>query len=1727
MHFTKKIKHILLLVFLAITLASCEKECYEAGDFGKKTVKLISTDTGAMGTYSEIDGGQIRSWMDTGLKSNGDPFVINISGGWSATNGNMNDISISKVNSCSICYKKKGAVANSVNTDYNNHCGCGPKLNDSQLNSLGKLLWDEPGNESQMINGQTTGATTCATGISGNYCTCKLIPENDKTKIFSNEWFLYPLKTFSKTDPDTQSGRLEPQNQDSDYRNEPCAFKMGVGAYISLWGKDGNVTPKKAYHLASVDSFCPVNLGTVTADGYPCSILVSDQKKDMTKVTFRSKDNKIFVKCYGSGPDYTEEQQNSSDCKIKEEASYATPYYHKPGEVVKLTIYDQYYGDNSGSYDVEFLGGIQSATPDGIIASIVKEMDGYLFGSRIYDTKTQSFVVKEGVVQFMYKKIINDNVAKNVILISLILYVSFFGLAFFMGLVDYGKKEIMMRLLKIGLVIAFTSPKSWSFYNTFVVELFKNGMDSLVNVITDIFQSNMQPAVFNSVQSANGVARKFIYIDDVILTLISNSTISKIFGLLFIQGKELFAIIYIPAIFYLIYFFISTMLDVSLKYLINLFKIAIGLALGPVFILFSLFEKTKDMFNNWLAFVGARSLEIVILFTMLHPFLTMIDLTFKEMLAFRVCGVEKHNSLMGTYNVNKSELDRSLFAWIEYFLKIGSLIFITKSVCNQAGYISGQLISIGGVANADSSSGVGKGEKGFQFASAIAKGIKSMAGEAIGSKFGGQRIAHAGRMVLKGLTKLGRTEIGRNGSINDMVNNTFKYFGIRNRGVRSLLRDRQIDSALSSASASADRQGLRGEDRDTFIRGEAMSALNLFASNNKNKALALGLDNHNIEKRFEQKLVKEPLKNFIAEKAKKLKEQGIFGKDARVKIDEAVADWGKGREDDFRNKKAQELKKEGIVGEELNQKLEMAVQEWAKSDGFERKVSEFMKKKSIQGYIKSNAEMSASKAVAHVKDILKNSDGQSPEAQEKAENFIKAFRENAVNNRLDIKSEREDRKREGGAVTKVVTVGINGISKILQPVAVPLYFLASNAVNAIKAKPPKSLRNANKEYKLRFSKDKIAVAMGKGNRKVLGRIDNAVLGAKDHALGWIRGPFLGEGSLDRNPRKNLRKFNGKLYSMLGKQYTKEEKKLNGQTNEVARDSAVINKFEGLVDKEKIIKGYKVIDAQSGKNENFVKTRSESVLKKYFTGTYHTKKADDSNLKVAGKVAKTVGAVIVYPVVRPIEALYKKVLVRGARLIGLKEKSKTDMAIREHHRNLKIETLYSVFDENKNLVNGFIDKKKEELLFSGIVKKEAGESDDTYKQKFEEALKKKINEDNKYNTKRTEPEEKMALALKEIKKSAINQVEKEQKEILKEVKVDISELTEALRIAKKQEFDRTKKTRWTPEEDTKLRNAEKQKLKIKKANEKLQEIAKKLKNIDDLKKGETVFERLAKIDYMFGNKLIEKFANKDEGKDNLALLNKKIESLSNDDKNKLKQFLEFNLTTLSNDHENIAWQFEENQNKLIKIQPIVINSTHFDAPSKANFKDQKELAKNILNDEIDKKIEAVAQDVSDLNIRVEKARVAEAAAKAKDEADAKVAAAAAAAAAPSPPPPPAGAGAGGGAVGGAGGAGGPPPAGAGVSPPAGAGVSPPAGDGGAGGLPAGGGAVGGDQGAGVGGLKIENEGNEKIAYAISQIVALGHLSDDHKKIVRRIFAEDQSVTRENLVAKALAEIKSKN
>lgn len=1392
MHLAKKIKHILLLVFLVIALASCDRVCYEADEFyskvfevkanpkkeavktpGTKITTTTSTTQNVFGNYDQYTGGQMSDWMDTALIANGDYFSIAISGGWTDKGGFGDAASISALNSCRYCIKASGASAS-------DNCLCGPILDNAKMKNLDSLDWDTPQFEDYKVNGDKTDAITdkCyasedgvtdykiiptptppalqrATVIPGgrraddpDYCTCKNPTSAQKRAMFENNgngFFIFPLGTLPKTTIATALSSTTPLTP-TENKEELCAHKMGFGAYISLDG--GSARPYKyAYHLVSPNKvLCPIRLNGEGRCKDASGI-------DRTKFIYNSPNKKIFARDYDG-------------------ITGAPTAFHGLGDKVRLIIYDQYFSDNSGSYKVEFLRGVISTKEGGLIADIVRTIDGYIFGSSVYD-KDKFMFTKErvGVVEFMYKAVLNDKVVRVVISISLVMYVCFYGLAFFMGLVDYGKKEVAMRLLKIGLVILFTNEKAWLFYNDFVIGFFKEGMDELVATITNIFESNMDKTLNAVIVSEEAlsvqhdVGRKFMYIDNMILNFTSKAAVSKIIGLIFIPGKGVFGILYAVAIFALIYYFISAMIDIALKYLINILKLCMGFALGPVFILFSLFEKTKDMFKNWLAFIGSRSFEIIILFTMLHPFLLIIDQSFTEMLTFSVCSEDKTNGGM-TYSIYKSQdLNRGLYEWFDFFIRIGALIFITKSIANQAGYISGQLITIGGVANADAVTEVGRSESGFRLASSMAQGIMGVAKSAVTSKYVGGVAATVGRGVVKGATMGLRAEIGSSGSINDMVNNAFKAVGIRNRGIRSYMRDRQVDNALSLAGQRAKDMGLVGTEKDAFVREEAMTTLNQFISENPNKATLLGLDNHNIMKRFDQKLIKEPMKDFVREKAAELKEQGIFGKEARDKIEASVQEWAKQNLPDYIP---------------------------------DRKISEFMKKASMKSLIKSKAEMGASEAKNYAVNLIKEN------RVDEAKQFIDKFRENAVSSELEKNKKYEASAREGGKIVKGFVGGVNIASKALRPVLLPATFAAKKIYNwspnitgrigknetvqkvvskigygakkiynskyspnitgrlglnegkGLRAPKgdyeaykkyysdrewgegkglPKAPKGTYKEYKkaygLKASKviitDKIT---NKKIRKFFGGVDNVAGGMKDHLMG-LKIPLINpNGSPERNPRKNLRKFDRKIERELAGLFEQQEKyddklkkpKAYGINEDRKREiEKKKEKLDDVIDKL----GIKKID-KIEKKPTILTDMGLRIDK------------DDAWYKKAGKGLIRIPFT---PLVTILDPIYKR--------LGKTEQS---TALKERHKVNKKQALENVAKKKIDLLSENIKNKfQERLVQEGGNKREVVDND----------------RDKIIDNRRNKETDDIAITLKEIEKRTKKELEKRERDYIEE------------------------------------------------------------------------------------------------------------------------------------------------------------------------------------------------------------------------------------------------------------------------------------------------------------------------------------------------------------------------
>jgi hypothetical protein len=111
-----------------------------------------------------------------------------------------------------------------------------------------------------------------------------------------------------------------------------------MGAYIALWGSRGVSVPLRAYHLFSQEEICNIlrdsNGKCLDAGG-----------NDVTRYVFRSANNRIFLKDDGI-------QNQTIDTDTSDDI------YHLPGEDVKVIMWDSYYSDNYGQYNVKILRGV-------------------------------------------------------------------------------------------------------------------------------------------------------------------------------------------------------------------------------------------------------------------------------------------------------------------------------------------------------------------------------------------------------------------------------------------------------------------------------------------------------------------------------------------------------------------------------------------------------------------------------------------------------------------------------------------------------------------------------------------------------------------------------------------------------------------------------------------------------------------------------------------------------------------------------------------------------------------------------------------------------------------------------------------------------------------------------------------------------------------------------------------------------------------------------------------------------------------------------------------------------------------------------------------------------------------------------------------------------------------------------------------------------------------------
>jgi type IV secretory pathway VirB6-like protein len=215
------------------------------------------------------------------------------------------------------------------------------------------------------------------------------------------------------------------------------------------------------------------------------------------------------------------------------------------------------------------------------------------------------------------------------------LYIIFYAIAFMFGIAQITMAQAAIRIMKIAVVFAFVSPVGWNLYESTVVTLFRDGgefltaqvsaltpaTDTWANISIGDINLNFGPGGFGA-GVTTGVAAPIAVFQGVVKAAISPRMFVLIYACF---GTGPFGapmgLIMMWAVFQILGMIMKAMEVYGLSIVVK----AILLGLGPIFIVFILFDRTKPLFMGWLNQLTSFTLQPIFMFAFLAFYLGMLE----------------------------------------------------------------------------------------------------------------------------------------------------------------------------------------------------------------------------------------------------------------------------------------------------------------------------------------------------------------------------------------------------------------------------------------------------------------------------------------------------------------------------------------------------------------------------------------------------------------------------------------------------------------------------------------------------------------------------------------------------------------------------------------------------------------------------------------------------------------------------------------------------------------------------------------------------------------------------------------------------------------------------------------------------------------------------------------------------------------------------------------------
>lgn len=277
-------------------------------------------------------------------------------------------------------------------------------------------------------------------------------------------------------------------------------------------------------------------------------------------------------------------------------------------------------------YEGEFSGNETSfnAPVTGHLYVKAKNVDSRIKGNMIVSIETYSSSIQ--LAKFLYHSLFEpmNLLIKNISSIlfmnlasggsmalfvqsALTLYLLIYGFMFSIGSVNMTVEELATVVIKVIVVSMLLTDRAFHIFHHYLFSFFLNGAEQLITSVTNV--TSQEGNIFG-------------FIDPILTKYFDRNLWRIIFTYLMhiFSGHILISIILILGIFK----FLRALLGVFISYVMAFVSLSVMMALGPLFIIAMLFEKTKSYFDNWIGLMFGYVIQ---------PTIVMIFILFLEQIS--------------------------------------------------------------------------------------------------------------------------------------------------------------------------------------------------------------------------------------------------------------------------------------------------------------------------------------------------------------------------------------------------------------------------------------------------------------------------------------------------------------------------------------------------------------------------------------------------------------------------------------------------------------------------------------------------------------------------------------------------------------------------------------------------------------------------------------------------------------------------------------------------------------------------------------------------------------------------------------------------------------------------------------------------------------------------------------------------------------------------------------